>query len=97
MRFGDFIGKKYVKFSEHDASLVRLSIMEELKATDDYIKRANLAENAAVREVFLHIAQEEKVHFGELEALLEKIDKEHEPAEDEAEDELEDMFGEEDD
>ena len=39
--------------------------------------------------MLLDVANEEKVHIGEFEALLEKIDLEHEPNEDKGEEEVE--------
>lgn len=99
MRLDRFIVKEGVSFggmvkpSESDAKLIRLSIMEELQAVNDYLDRANKCENEVLRKVFLDIAHEERVHFGELEELLEAIDPLHEPAEEEAEGELDDMFG----
>jgi rubrerythrin len=89
------VGGRAVKVSEKDARLLRMSIMEELDAVNDYMERAERCENDAVRKVFLDIAQEERVHFSEFEMLLEAVDPNHEPAEDEAEDEFDEMFGEE--
>lgn len=97
---GDFhdntVGKMAVKVSARDAKLIRKSIIEEMEAVNDYIERASKCENDVVRKVFLDIAEEERVHFGEFEMLLEAVDPLHEPSEDEAEEELEDMFGDED-
>ena len=108
MRFEDFVtvdGKKYngkgeeaseltslVNPSSKDAELIRKSIVEEMEAVNDYIKRAEMCENEAVRKLFLDIAREERVHFGEFEEMLEAVDLLHEPSEEEAEEELEDMF-----
>lgn len=112
MRFDDYISREYdtdgepadnmvgkvaVRVSAHDAKLIRKSIIEEMEAVNDYIERASKCENDVVRKVFLDIAEEERIHFGEFEMLLEAVDPLHEPSEDEAEEELEDMFGEEDD
>lgn len=91
------VGKNIVKKSINDAKLIRLSIMEELKAINDYIERAEKCENDVVRKVLFDIAEEERVHFGELEMMLEAVDPSHETSEDEAEDEIEDMFGDFDD
>ncbi len=76
-----------------DAKMIRKSIMEELQAVNDYTERAHKAENPAVKELFLSIAYEEKVHIGEFEEMLEMIDPEHEDAEEEGEDEVEDIVG----
>jgi len=85
-----------VRPSEKDAHMIRKCIIEEMEAVNDYIERAGMAENSAVRKVLLDIAEEERIHFGEFEMLLDAIDPLHEPAEDEAEEEMEDIFGEND-
>ena len=74
--------------SIRDAEALRKSIQEELQAINDYTERAYKAENPAVKELLLDIAYEEKVHFGELEEMLELVDPEHDPAEDEGEEEM---------
>jgi len=83
-----------VRPSEKDAHMIRKCIIEEMEAVNEYIERAGMAENSAVRKVLLDIAEEERIHFGEFEMLLDAVDPLHEPAEDEAEEEMEDMFGE---
>jgi len=99
MKFGDYIiksvGNTAVKSSCKDAKLIRMAMQEELQAISDYTMRAKLAENEATKKLFLDIANEERVHFEEFEELLEAIDSEYEPTEEQAEDEIEDMFGEE--
>jgi len=80
--------------SIRDAEALRKSIQEELQAINDYTindytERAYKAENPAVKELLLDIAYEEKVHFGELEEMLELVDPEHDPAEEEGEEEME--------
>jgi rubrerythrin len=75
--------------SIRDAKILRKSIQEELQAINDYTERAYNAENPAVKELFLEIAYEEKVHFGEFEEMLELVDPEHDPAEEEGEEEME--------
>ena len=75
--------------SIRDAEAIRKSLQEELQAVNDYTERAYKAENPAVKELFLDIAYEEKVHIGEFEEMLELVDPEHETAEDEGEEEME--------
>lgn len=77
------------KGPSRDAQIIRLSIIAELDASNLYEKLANLAQNKKLKEVLLDVSREEKVHFGEFEAMLEKIDKEFEKAEEEGEDEVE--------
>lgn len=74
-----------------DKEILRVGILAEIDAINLYEQLATKASDSRVKELMLDIAQEEKVHFGEFEGLLELIDPEHEPAEDEAEEELEDM------
>lgn len=109
MRFTDFVTREYdeggepsdnmvgsvaVTPSSKDARLIRKCIIEEMEAINDYIERAEKCENDVVRKVLLDIAEEERVHFGEFEMLLEAVDPLHEPAEEAGEEELEEMFGE---
>jgi rubrerythrin len=106
MRFGDYIVKDVegvvddgqsplqmaVRPSTKDSKLIRESIMEEMQAINDYIERAENCENDVVRKIFLDIAEEERIHFGEFEMLLEAVDPLHEPAEEEGEEEMEEML-----
>lgn len=103
MRFDDYIVKideddgadvvpMSVKISQKDAHMIRKSIMEEMQAVNDYIERAEMCENDMVRKVFLGIAEEERVHFGELEMILESVDPLHGPSEEEGEEEVEQMM-----
>ena len=82
------IGGTTVKESWKDAIALRESIKDEIDAIDRYTERANKSENLSVKNLLLDIAKEEKVHFGELEEMLEAVDPEHEPAEEEGEEEV---------
>ena len=72
-----------------DLQLLRKGIVEELKAINLYEKIAGIAKDGRVRTMFMDIAHEEKVHAGEFEALMEKMDSTWEEAEEEAEEETE--------
>ncbi len=85
------MGGSVVTLSVNDVLLIRESLKEELEAINDYTERASKCDNQLVKKLFLDIAREEKVHFGEFEELLEMVDTEHEPAEEEGEEELEDL------
>ena len=74
-----------------DIQILRLGIIAELDASNLYEKLAELASNKKVKEVLLDVSREEKVHFGEFEALMETLDPEFEEAEEEGEKEVEDM------
>lgn len=76
---------------ERDKQLIRLAISAEMDATNLYESMAKITNNQKLKEVLLDIAYEEKVHFGEFDALLDEIDDEHEEAKEEGEDEFEDL------
>lgn len=76
---------------EKEKQLLRLAIIAETDAVNLYEAMAQNTNNRLLKKLFLDVAREEKVHFGEFEEALEMIDKEHEPAEEEGEDELKDM------
>lgn len=93
MKFKNFITEVLsdIKNFNSDKELLRAAIIAELDATNLYEQMAIKAKDHRVKRVLLDVAREEKVHIGEFEELLELIDPEHEPAEDEAEKELKDM------
>jgi len=78
--------------TERDVQILRLSMIAELDASNLYEKLATLTKDKRIKEVLLDVSREEKVHAGEFEALLEKIDEDYEEAEEEGEDEVEDML-----
>lgn len=75
-----------------DMQILRLGIIAELDASNLYEKLALLASDKRVKKMMLDVSQEEKVHFGEFEALLEEVDPEFEEAEEEGEEEAEDLM-----
>ena len=56
--------------------ILRTAIIAELDAINLYEQMAELVEDGAVKNVLLDIAEEEKVHVGEFQALLLKLDRE---------------------
>ena len=76
---------------ERDIQILRLGIIAELDASNLYEKFALLASDARVKKTMLDVSREEKVHFGEFEALVEMLDPEFEKAEEEGEDEVEEL------
>lgn len=78
--------------TERDVQILRLGMIAELDASNLYEKLATLTKDKRIKEVLLDVSREEKVHAGEFEALLEKIDEDYEEAEEEGEDEVEDML-----
>jgi hypothetical protein len=62
---------------EGTAANIRNAIVSELKAVNEYETYANSTSDTKLKKIFLDIADEEKVHIGELEELLSKIDPSH--------------------
>lgn len=61
-----------------DTQLLRIGILSELDAINLYEQLAELSTDETVKTVFLDIANEEKTHIGEFQALLNDLDKENE-------------------
>lgn len=59
-----------------DKEILRVSIMAELDATSLYEQMANMTDNEDLKVVLLDVAQEEKTHVGEFQAMLLKLDEE---------------------
>jgi len=64
-----------------DLEILRASIIAEFDAVNLYEQFAEETENSVVRKVLLDIAKEEKVHIGEFQAVLKRLDKEQGPSE----------------
>ncbi len=76
-----------------DMQMLRLGIIAEFDAANLYEMMADLVSDPKLRELFLEIANEEKVHIGEFEFALEHVDPEHDRHEDKGEDEAEELTG----
>jgi rubrerythrin len=63
-----------------DAIILRQAIIAELDAISLYERMSRSAKNPKLKKLLLDIAEEEKVHVGEFEQMLEQTDKEHAPA-----------------
>lgn len=74
---------------ERDKQIARISMISELDAVNLYEKLSLLATNKDLKEILLDIAKEEKVHNGEFEYILSKIDPDWEGLEDDGEEEAE--------
>lgn len=57
-----------------DKEILRAAIIGELDAINLYEQMANLTENADLRKVLLDVANEEKTHVGEFQAMLLRLD-----------------------
>lgn len=78
---------------EMDKQALRLSIIAEQDAVNLYRFIASKTQNLDVRKVMNHVAQEEKVHVGEFETVLKKLDPEYEPSVEEGEKEANEEMG----
>ena len=76
-----------------DMQMLRLATIAEFDAANLYEMMADLTSDPKLRELFLEIANEEKVHIGEFEFALEHVDPEHDHYEDKGEDEAEELTG----
>jgi len=79
---------KNLPADERDKQIAKLGMVAELDAANFYEALASLATNPKLKAVLLDVAREEKVHFGEFEGMIEMLDKEFEPAEEEGEREV---------
>ena len=75
-----------------DYEILRLSIIAELDAVNLYEQLAEKTKNENIKKVLLDIAQEEKVHVGEFQELLNQLDSENVPALEDGEKELNDLI-----
>jgi rubrerythrin len=77
---------------ERDTQILRLGMIAELDAVNLYNKLAALASSPEVAKLMLDVSREEKVHAGEFEVLMERLDPDYEKAEEEGEEEVEDLL-----
>lgn len=80
------------KGKERDLKILRIGMIAELDAVNLYDRLAELASNPDVSKVMKDVSHEEKVHAGEFEALMEKLDPAYEDAEEEGEKEVDDIL-----
>jgi rubrerythrin len=80
------------KGSERDLQILRIAMIAELDAVNLYERLAQLASSPQVTKLMKDVAQEEKVHAGEFETLMEELDPKYEEAEEEGEKEVEDLL-----
>jgi len=74
--------------AERDKAILRLSMVAELDAVNLYERFAELANDETISEVMLDVANEEKVHVGEFQSLLEDLDDDYEDKIEEGDDEV---------
>ena len=73
--------------SKNDIDLIRTAMVGELDAISLYNQIAETSDNEEVKKILLSIAQEEKVHMGELQKLLDKLDPENKQSMEQGEEE----------
>lgn len=76
-----------------DENILRQAMIAELDAVSLYEQLARSTTNSQVKKLLLDVAQEEKVHVGEFQAMLERLDKKHKPALDDGQAEVKDLLG----
>jgi rubrerythrin len=93
MKFEKYISETVSSFSdfESDKDLLRAAIIAEYDAINLYEQMSGKTKSKEIRKALLDIAREEKVHIGEFEALLEKLDSEHLSSKKEGKKEVEEM------
>lgn len=75
---------------ERDKQIARISMISELDAVNLYESLALQATDKDLIDILKDIANEEKVHVGEFEYILEKLDPQWDEYEDEGEEEVKD-------
>jgi len=76
-----------------DKEILRVGIIAELDAINLYEQLASITENQDIKKVLLDIAEEEKVHFGEFQELLLKIDHQQVDGIEKGKKEVKDLVG----
>lgn len=98
MRFKKFIyeGMSSIptKLAEYtsDSEVLRAAIIAEYDAINLYLQMANIVKNDKIKSVLIDIAKEEKVHVGEFEELLRRIDDSHIESEKKGQKEIEELL-----
>ena len=79
--------------ADRDNQILRLGIIAELDAINLYEQMAAYAINPHIKEVLLDIAQEEKTHIGEFQALLSELDEGYRKELERGKEEVKEMLG----
>jgi len=78
--------------TDRDLQILRIGMIAELDAVNLYERLAQLASSPQVTKLMKDVSQEEKVHAGEFETLMERIDPSYEKAEKEGEKEVDELL-----
>jgi rubrerythrin len=76
-----------------DATILRQAIIAEQDAINLYEQMSRTTKNSQLKKLLIDIAKEEKVHIGEFEALLMKVDKDHKSSMEKGHEEAKKLLG----
>ncbi|HVP16343.1 MAG TPA: ferritin family protein [candidate division Zixibacteria bacterium] len=76
---------------ERDMEIMRTAIVAELDAISLYQQLASQTDNVSMKKVLLHVAREEKTHFGEFQEMLLRTDGEQVQELDKAKEEVREL------
>ena len=82
-----------ISSKRNDMKILRTAIIAEYDAVNLYEQMSETASNSDVKKLLLDVSNEEKVHIGEFEAVLEVLDSDYEANEDKGEKEVADLLG----
>jgi len=91
MKLKNYLTEIFIEDAKTDKEMLRVSIIAELDAANLYERFASQTDDEQIKKVMLDIAEEEKVHAGEFESLLKKIDPNFASAKKDGYREVEDM------
>jgi len=92
-KIDNMLSELFIEKAEDDIEMLRLSMIAEFDAANLYERFAKQTRNEDIRKAMLDIAKEEKVHAGEFEALLMKLDPEYSKDKKEGYKEIKDLIG----
>lgn len=82
-----------IKEEDLDKEILRAGIIAELDAINLYEQMANRTKEKRIRKVLLSVAQEEKTHLGEFQALLIMQEQEQKRELEEGKKEVDELVG----
>jgi len=80
------------KGKARDLKILRIGMIAELDAVNLYDRLSEIASDSRVTKLMLDVSHEEKVHAGEFETLMERMDPKYEEAEKEGEKEVDELL-----
>lgn len=82
-----------IKSEDLDREILRVAIIGELDAINLYEELANMTESPDIKAVLLDVAEEEKTHVGEFQAMLLRKDKQQKVELKKGREEVEELTG----